>query len=112
MGWGNGPTEDVALFKTSLHRIAADFDIEPELVEAAIENAVKVTHDAKYSLILRLQAVSEGLVRELGGRKAMQAWSRAEIPALNDARPLDVLLSGRLRVLERVEKVLKTGIFS
>ena len=96
----------------TLRLIAQDFNVDVEVVRTAVDRATASTNQLPFDVITRLQVATAGLLRELGGRASLRAWSRQTIPALADVRPLDILAQGNVLALERVTKVLATGVFS
>jgi hypothetical protein len=96
----------------SLRQIAYDFDVDVIVVRQAVQRATGSSHQLQPDVILRLQVATDGLLRELGGRGSLQAWSRQAIPAFGNMCPLDVLAAGNFGALERAGKVLSAGVFS
>jgi hypothetical protein len=93
-----------------LKDIAAGFDVDIDVVRGAIDKAARGS--TKAQAFMRLRAVRRGLAQELGGEEMLKVWSHREIPALGNARPAEILANGKVGVLERVQKVLKSGVFS
>jgi hypothetical protein len=100
---GSGKTTTQALI-----RVADSFGVDVRVVKDALRHAPGNQTDA----LKRVSRIASGLEKELGGRVMLREWAHAKIRALDDQRPIDVLAKGKVDTLERIQKVLKRGVFS
>ena len=80
---------------------------------------VETLHDALHCMSMahsvalkRVNRVTNGLERELGGKDILRKWAHTPIMAFGNRKPVDILAEGRVEPLERLQAVLETGVYS
>ncbi len=92
----------------TLAEVAARIGVDVDLLRKAFTTDAK----GRAELLLRASRVTKSLEEQLGGRDALHVWAETPLPALGQRRPVDVLSEGRITPLERLDRVLKAGVFS
>ena len=91
-----------------LIRVADTFGVDVQV----LKEALRQTPGTQADNLKRVSRVATGLEKELGGQAMLRKWAHSKVRALDDQRPVDVLAKGKVDALERVQKVLKRGVFS
>lgn len=104
--------------QAAIAKLASAFAVNENVLRSAFAKFHERQRDkgieqpSDVAVIKRLEKVRAGLELELGGENIVQDWLQQKNVALEDRRPVDLLADGRVEVLERIHKALKTSQFS
>jgi hypothetical protein len=107
----SGPTADCTCSPArlqTLNRIARRLGINAKTLHDALHEMPM----ARSVALNRVDRVTTGLARQLGGNDILRKWAHTPITAFGNRKPVDVLAEGRVEPLERLEAVLEAGVYS
>lgn len=94
--------------KQSVKRVAERLGVDPD----ALHRILHAMPMAESIALRRVNKVTTGLERELGGVDILRKWAHTPIMAFDNRKPVDVLGEGRVEPLERLQAMLKSGVYS
>jgi hypothetical protein len=92
----------------TLKRVSGRLGISPETLHEALHSMPM----GRSVALGRVNRVTRGLERELGGRDILRKWAHTPIMAFGNKKPVDVLVAGHVEPLERLQAVLEAGVYS